>query len=132
MIIAAVIIFIVIRNRRRKCSNGNIKVPTHAQHVTLNLNDLRNLTNGNGTTYSNGNNQGNGKLLSNGTMYNSIATSDLDDEGPLMNNGKIVNGDMYREPFDQIQGRRLPDLPPYKTPESTGRSYCNKHRRKLF
>ena len=82
--------------------------------MTLNLNDLRAMTNP--PTTSAPPPATNGKV-SNGNLYNSIATSDLDSDRDI-GNGKLLNGDTYREPFDGIQGRKLPDLPRGKMPES--------------
>ncbi len=106
LLLFVVVFIIIVRHRRRKYGNNQrIKSNFEPGHVTLNLNDLQPPV-------------ANGKV-SNGNMYNSVATTevaDLDRENSLR---KINNGDVYREPFDCIQTRKLPDLP--KTPESTGR-----------
>ena len=117
VLLLAIVLFVFIRHRRRKFSNSNEKQMEHP--VTLNLNDLRSLTNG---------------KVSNGNMYNSIATQEEMEQTtpsspphedvmippPAGETRKVANGDMYREPFDGIQGRKLPELPPLKTPDSAG------------
>ena len=119
LLIGAIAVFIIVRRRRQKYSNGKQLKPTAAtQHVTLNLEDLRALTN-------------NGKVVSNGNLYNSIATSEFDSE--LQGEGEehakvkvIHNGDTYREPYDGIQARRLPELPTLgipNTPDSASGQY---------
>ena len=108
LILTAVVVICVIRHRKNKYNNNShVKSVEPPHHVTLNLNDLRAM------------NAPNGKV-SNGNLYNSITTSDVDSEHNLtMANGKVSNGDVYREPYDGIQGRKLPELP--KTPDSTGK-----------
>ena len=104
MLLFIVVVIIIIRHRRRKYGPTNQRMKSfEPRHVTLNLNDLRPPV-------------VNGKVV-NGNMYNSVATSDMesDKENSLR---KINNGDLYHEPFDGIQTRKLPELP--KTPESTG------------
>ena len=63
------------------------------QHVLLNLNDLRTLT----------------APLKNG-LYTNVSTSE--------ELTKKMDGSAYREPFDVIQARRLPELP--DTPDMSG------------
>ena len=111
LLIGAIVIFVVVRRRKQKYNSGSQLKPVQTQHVTLNLDDLRALTNSNG------------KVVSNGNVYNSIATSEIDSEHDGLaqgyENGKVAhNGDAYQEPFDGIQTRRLPELPALKTPES--------------
>ena len=63
------------------------------QHVLLNLNDLRTLT----------------APLKNGLYTNVSTCEELT---------KKMDGSAYREPFDVIQARRLPELP--DTPDMSG------------
>lgn len=96
MLMLFVVVLIVMRSRRRrKCdSKGHL---VDSQQVTLNLNDLRVLTSSSTSK------------LSNGNLYNSLQ---MGDEDTL-----YLTDRPYREPFDVLIGRKLPDLP--VTPTST-------------
>ncbi|KAK2191810.1 hypothetical protein NP493_45g07003 [Ridgeia piscesae] len=87
-----IFMFIVRRRKNKYNANGNHVSKMHdakaQQRVLLNLNDLRTLTSP--SKVSNGN-------------YTSVATcEDLTEK---------MNGSPYREPFDVIQARQLPELP---------------------
>ena len=119
LLLTAIVLLVVYRQRRRKSNNNgkHIKYNGEPHHVTLNLNDLRAMTNTPTASAPPPPAPATNGKVSNGNLYNSIATSDLDSDREL-GNGKLLNGDTYREPFDGIQGRKLPDLPRGKMPES--------------
>jgi len=98
-----IFMFIVRRRKNKYNANGNHASKMHdakaQQRVLLNLNDLRTLTSP--SKVSNGN-------------YTSVATcEDLTEK---------MNGSPYREPFDVIQARQLPELP--DTPDFSGEFMC--------
>ena len=138
----AIFLYLFLRHRKHKYSNANSEKSGPEHHVTLNLNDLRAMTNG---------------KLSNGNMYNSIATSEsgvmaendandrralhhCDGDGDDINDNRancvVVGPSIYKpQPIhpsvvhqDQagleqegwVQTRELPDLPALKTPDSAG------------
>ena len=116
LLVVFIICFVVRRHRRNKYSSSSpIKGMFGVDHVNFNLSDL-----------TPGGMMVNGKppKVSNGNMYNSVATSEVDttDKEPLHKVSGVngTNGDIYREPCDNIQNRKLPELPPC-TPSSTGR-----------
>ena len=112
ILMSVIIVFCIIRNRRKKSKNQKLAKDMERQRVTLDLNQLRELTNG---------------KASNGTLYsNSIHDDYLEAERQALManfvNGKIANGlgNMYhQDSFDSgIQTRKLPELPALKVPES--------------
>ncbi|XP_074653908.1 discoidin domain-containing receptor 2-like isoform X2 [Tubulanus polymorphus] len=106
VIVAIGILIVIIRSRRRKHNNNrrNIK-PVETRNTTIHLNDFQpNIT-------------VNGKL-SNGNMYNSIAMSDTESEHRNVIDPERCN-DIYHELDDSLTNRKLPDIPPLKTPETT-------------
>ena len=97
VLVVVVVVVVYLRHRRNKYNNSSpLKNPMlGVDHVNFNLNDL---TPG----------LSSGKLL-NGNMYNSVSTTDAETEKePLQ---PAVSSDVYREPCDSIQCRRLPELP---------------------
>ena len=124
LLLMAVVLLCIVRRRNRKkyahCGGGGISIAggggrggtTH--HVALNYQSGR-LPSGQlgGIAMP----PSNGKLL-NGMMYNSIVMCDANEEEeahvvggplPIITNG--TGAEMYREPYDIIQMRKLPELP---------------------
>ena len=75
-------------------------------HVNFNLNDLTPSVTANG----------NKPKVLNGNTYNSVATSDGEPEKMTLQRLQQLNNELYRDPQDCIQNRKLPELP---TPGST-------------
>ncbi|XP_064648959.1 discoidin domain-containing receptor 2-like isoform X3 [Lineus longissimus] len=108
IILILIVLAIIWRQRTLKHNNNRRNVKPVDKPISINLNDLHpNIT-------------VNGKL-SNGNMYNSIGQSDMESDRDI----DRCNNDIYHELDECLQSRKLPDLPPLKTPESTGIHYTN-------
>ena len=111
LLLFVVIVIIILRHRRIKYNNNHRSMKSiEPRHVTLDLNDVQVAAALNGK-------------LSNGNMYNCVAVSDgesSDREGVCCAKLEAAAREAYyQDPLDNIQTRRLPELP--RTPESTGR-----------
>ncbi|WAR31293.1 DDRA-like protein [Mya arenaria] len=96
VVLFAIVMFIVIRHKKRKHNNNRLGMKPVVDHVTINMSNVNAL---------------HGKLggkMSNGSMYKGVPTDELD--AHICNGGdKVLKG--YSDPKDSIQGRNLPDLP---------------------
>lgn len=117
LLMTAVVLLCIVRRRNRQ-KYAQCKSSRNSHHMALNLQTATMATNGRAPSV--------GKL-SNGLLYNNVIVCDVGEEEededvvvggcpvPIITNGS----DMYREPFDGIQMRKLPE-PPVMMVDSTG------------